>query len=143
MRIENAQKNAVFVSIHFNDSRRRGIHGFETYYHSSTSREMAEQIQSHLMTLPHAVNRGVHFASFRVLRNAKIPAVLVECGFLSNRMEGGEAQDSEYRDRLADKIAEAIVNMRYGHGTYTAPATTTVAPASSGPGLAPPKLGNH
>src|SRR5437870_8095124 len=32
--IENSQKNAIFVSIHFNDSRRRGIHGFETYYHS-------------------------------------------------------------------------------------------------------------
>ena len=31
--IENAQENAVFVSIHFNDSRRRVIHGFETYYH--------------------------------------------------------------------------------------------------------------
>src|SRR5438309_6492022 len=31
--IENAQKKSVFVSIHFNDSRRRGIHGFETYYH--------------------------------------------------------------------------------------------------------------
>src|SRR5512140_20024 len=33
--IENAQKNAIFVSIHFNDSRRRGIRGFETYYHSA------------------------------------------------------------------------------------------------------------
>ena len=28
--IENAQKNAIFVSIHFNDSRRRGVRGFET-----------------------------------------------------------------------------------------------------------------
>src|SRR6266536_4853077 len=27
--IENSQKNAIFVSIHFNDSRRRGVHGFE------------------------------------------------------------------------------------------------------------------
>src|SRR4029077_16261009 len=32
--IENSQKNAIFVSIHFNDSRQRGIRGFETYYHS-------------------------------------------------------------------------------------------------------------
>ena len=32
--IENAQKNSIFVSIHFNDSRQRGIHGFETYYNS-------------------------------------------------------------------------------------------------------------
>src|SRR5436309_9219831 len=32
--VENKQKNAVFVSIHFNDSRRRKTRGFETYYHS-------------------------------------------------------------------------------------------------------------
>ena len=31
--ISNRQSNAVFVSVHFNDSGRRGIRGFETYYH--------------------------------------------------------------------------------------------------------------
>src|SRR5437867_2937565 len=36
--IENSQKKAIFVSIHFNDSRRRGVHGFETYYHSASAR---------------------------------------------------------------------------------------------------------
>src|SRR5207302_7321954 len=103
--IENSQKNSIFVSIHFNDSRRRGIHGFETYYHSGNSIDLATRIQSKLMTIPHSANRGVHHANFRVLRLAKYPAVLVECGFLSNRLEGGEARDSEYRDALADKIA--------------------------------------
>ena len=39
--IENSQKNAIFVSIHFNDSRRRGIHGFETYYHSPAAYDLA------------------------------------------------------------------------------------------------------
>ncbi|HEX4639343.1 MAG TPA: N-acetylmuramoyl-L-alanine amidase [Chthoniobacterales bacterium] len=112
--IENAQKNSVFVSIHFNDSRRRGIRGFETYYHSANSVALANRIQSHLMTMPRSANRGVHHANFRVLRLAKYPAVLVECGFLSNRFEGGEAQDSEYREQLADKIAAALVEQRHG-----------------------------
>src|ERR1700738_5250604 len=116
--IENAQKNSVFVSIHFNDSRRRGIHGFETYYHSADSAELAQRIQSKLMTIPHSANRRVHTANFRVLRLARYPAVLVECGFLSNRLEGGEARDSEYREALADRIAEAIVEQRYGAGVY-------------------------
>src|SRR5258705_13510443 len=66
--IENSQKNAIFVSIHFNDSRRRGIHGYETYYHSPNARELADRIQQKLMTIPHSANRGVHFANFRVLR---------------------------------------------------------------------------
>src|SRR6266513_87362 len=72
--IENSKKNSVFVSIHFNDSRRRGVHGFETYYHSPNSSELAERIQSKLMTIPNSMNRGVHFANFRVLRLATYPA---------------------------------------------------------------------
>ena len=57
--IENSQKNSIFVSIHFNDSRRRGIHGYETYYNSPQARGLAERIQGKLMTIPHSANRGV------------------------------------------------------------------------------------
>ncbi len=119
--IENSQKNAIFVSIHFNDSRQRGIHGFETYYHSGASFDIASLIQQKLMTIPHSANRGIHMANFRVLRNATCPAVLVECGYLSNRNEGGQARDWEYRELLADRIAEAIVEQRYGAGVYRSP----------------------
>ena len=140
--IENAQKNSIFVSIHFNDSRRRGIRGFETYYHSANSSDLAHRIQSKLMTIPHSANRGVHTANFRVLRLAKYPAVLVECGFLSNRKEGGQARDDEYRELLADKIAEAIVEQRYGEGVYRVQAQAYVPPPGQGqrPGLAPETL---
>src|SRR5213596_1585372 len=62
--IENAQKNAIFVSIHFNDSRRRGVHGVETYYHSGASFDLASQIQGKLMTIPNSANGGVHTANF-------------------------------------------------------------------------------
>ena len=116
--IENAQKNAIFVSIHFNDSRRRGVRGFETYYHSGASFDLANGIQAKLMTIPNSKNGGVHTANFRVLRLASCPAVLVECGYLSNRSEGNQARDSEYRELLADRIAEAIVEQRYGAGVY-------------------------
>src|SRR5215471_4679417 len=111
--IENGQKNSIFVSVHFNDSRRRGIRGFETYYHSPNSFALAQRIQANLLTIPNSANRGVHTANFRVLRKAKFPAVLVECGFLSNRFEGGEARDFEYREELASRIATAIVEQRY------------------------------
>ncbi len=137
--IENAEKNCIFVSIHFNDSRRRGIHGFETYYHSPNAAELANRIQAKLMTIPRSANRGVHTANFRVLRLAIYPAVLVECGFLSNRREGGEARDSEYRELLADRIAEAIVEQRYGPGVYHAStqASAQLQTPNEGPSLAP------
>lgn len=143
VRMENAQKNAIFVSIHFNDSRKRGIHGFETYYHAANSRELADRIQTKLLTIPHSMNRGVHGGSnLRVLRLANYPAVLVECGFLSNRAEGDNARNSDYRDLLADRIAEAIVEVRYGSGVYHAPPppAAPIAPAPTGPGLAPSSL---
>ena len=161
--IENATPNSIFVSIHFNDSRRRGVKGFETYYHSPYAADLAQNIQSRLCSLKGAVNRGVHTADFRVVRKALYPAVLVECGYLSNRSEGREARNGEYRELLAEKIAQAIVEQRYGVGAYHAPAPAVVsqesqpppppqqqqkrkpvlAPPGEGPGLAPPTLSGH
>ena len=138
--IENAQKKAIFVSIHFNDARRRGIRGFETYYHSGVSLELANRVQSKLMTIPRSANRGVHSANFRVLRLATCPAILVECGFLSNRAEGHEARDWEYRELLADRIAEAIVEQRYGPGVYQGSGQVAAQsqPANTGAGTGSP-----
>lgn len=116
--MENKQKNAIFVSIHFNDSRKRGTRGFETYYHSGASVDLANGIQQKLMTIPNSANGGIHTANFRVLKLANCPAVLVECGYLSNRSEGNQARDWEYRELLADRIAEAIVEQRFGPGVY-------------------------
>jgi N-acetylmuramoyl-L-alanine amidase len=138
--IENKQKNAVFVSIHFNDSRKRRAHGFETYYHSGASFDLATGIQQKLMSIPNSANGGIHTANFRVLRLASCPAVLVECGYLSNRSEGNQARDSEYRELLADRIAEAIVEQRYGSGVYrsspqiAAQLRSPAEPASLAPG---------
>jgi N-acetylmuramoyl-L-alanine amidase len=145
--IENSQKDAIFVSIHFNDSRRRGIRGFETYYHSGASFDLASRIQQKLMTIPHSADRGIHTANFRVLRNATCPAVLVECGYLSNRNEGGQARDWEYRELLADRIAEAIVEQRFGAGVYkgspqlAAQSEQQTEPSSGSTGPAP--AGEH
>jgi len=121
VRIGNRQSNSIFVSIHFNDARRRGIHGYETYYASPYARGLAQRIQQKLLTMPRANNRGVRTGNFRVIRNAVYPSVLIECGFLSNRGEGGRAGSPGYRDLLADKICEAIVEERYGPGVYNAP----------------------
>lgn len=137
--IGNAQKNSVFVSIHFNDSGRRGIRGFETYYSSPYAQTLAQRIQRKLLTMPGAANRGVRAARFRVLRNAVYPSVLVECGFLSNRGEGGRAGSSYYRDMLADKISEAIVEERFGAGVYNAPARAANSTPPSDGALAPPE----
>src|SRR5439155_5361372 len=130
--IGNATPKSIFVSIHFNDARVRRVNGFETYYDSPYAYNLAFAIERNLLTIRGTVNRGVHPARFRVLRNSIYPAVLVECGFLSNRSEGRETRSEGYRELLADKIAEAIVDYRYGAGTYRQP------PSQPAPTPAPP-----
>jgi hypothetical protein len=104
---------------------------------------LASRIQQKLMTIPNSANGGIHTANFRVLRLANCPAVLVECGYLSNRSEGNQARDWEYRELLADRIAEAIVEQRYGAGVYrpspqiTAQIPPQSEPTAGGTGLAP------
>lgn len=112
--ISNRQNNAIFVSIHFNDSSRRRINGAETYYNSPVSRGLASRICGSLAAL--TPNRGMHQANFRVLRLNTYPAVLVECGFLSNGHEANRAKSSVYRQKLADQIFKAIVEERRGGG---------------------------
>lgn len=110
--IGNAQPNSIFVSIHFNDSRRRAIRGVETYYASPYARELARRIQGKLTSLPGTRGRGVMTANFRVVRNAVYPSVLVECGYLSNRSEARRVSGTGYREMVAEKIAEAIIEQR-------------------------------
>src|SRR3954454_1835496 len=141
--MENKENNAVFVSIHFNDSPKRRTRGIETYYHSAASVDLADRMQQKLMGIPNSANGGVHTANFRVLRLANCPAALVECGYLSNRSEGNQARDSEYRELLADRIAEAILEERYGADAYrfspqiAAQLKPQTEPASSGTNVAP------
>lgn len=110
--ISNSQRNSIFVSIHFNDSPKRQIRGVETYYNSPAARPIADKIQQSLAFL--SEDRGVHHANYRVLRKNRYPAVLVECGFLSNRSEGSRCATSIYREALAGRISEAITEQRFG-----------------------------
>jgi N-acetylmuramoyl-L-alanine amidase len=108
--ISNRQTNAIFVSIHFNDSRKRRISGVDTYYNSSAAEPLAAKIEHNLSTI--ASPRGIHTANYRVLRRNKYPAVLVECGFLSNGHDAGEARTSAYREKIAAEIAAAVIAQR-------------------------------
>ena len=61
-----------------------------------------------------AENRGIKQRGYYVLRNCRVPAVLVECGFLTNRQDGRLALDARYRDRLASEIAKGVIAARRG-----------------------------
>jgi N-acetylmuramoyl-L-alanine amidase len=110
--VANAQRRAIFVSIHFNSARRRGANGIETFYASGRAKKLASLIQRYAMKTTSGENRGIKKARYYVLRNSRIPAVLIECGFLTNPQDAKRASRSEYRDQLARQIARAIVAYR-------------------------------
>lgn len=106
--ISNRQWNAIFVSVHYNDSPRSAPNGTETYYFNSRSYPLAANIQRELSRFSN--NRGVKRARFHVLRNNAKPAALVECGFLSSPYEARKILSAGYRQRIADAIVRGVAN---------------------------------
>jgi N-acetylmuramoyl-L-alanine amidase len=108
--IANSYRNAVFVCIHFNAAPRGGANGIETYFYSRESLPLASAIHYYVSRGAPSPNRGIRRRGYYVLRKTGIPAVLVECGFLTNPTESQYAQTISYRQQLAEEIARGICN---------------------------------
>ncbi len=138
-RIANATKESIFVSIHFNATDANpSAQGFEIF--SLTPRGAPSTADDALalrfmnmqagsavdapslalsMSVFHSVvghfsevDRGIKRARFAVLRLTKIPAILVEGGFLTERGESRLIAKSTWRAQLAQSIATGIVNYK-------------------------------
>lgn len=138
-RIANATKDSIFVSLHFNATDRDpSASGFEIY--SLTPRGAPSTYEDSLTfaainvqngtgsdvasiglaaSIYHSVvghftefDRGMKRARFAVLRLTKIPAVLMEGGFLTERGESRLIASPEWRKKLADAICTGIDNYR-------------------------------
>ena len=77
------------------------------------SRELATTVQAEISRsilgrVKHPQNRGVKTAGFHVLLGAKMPAVLVEVGFVSNREEARQLRSASHREKLAAAIADGV-----------------------------------
>ncbi len=109
VQIANSQRDAEFVSIHFNSATRSGANGIETYYYRSDSARLAASIHRQVVGGTTTDNRGIRRRGFYVIRRTTIPSVLVECGFLTNPAEAQLALQSSYRERLAQRIVDGIM----------------------------------
>lgn len=111
--IEEAQAD-MLVSIHQNSYHSPSVHGAQVFYYdkSEKGRTLAEIVQSSLVTNLSSDGKGrVAKANdnYYILLNVKCPAVIVECGFLSNREEARKLSEEEYQNRVAKAIAEGII----------------------------------
>ena len=103
--IANSYPNAIFVCIHFNSAKRMGAEGIETYFYGRDSLPLASAVHYFVAGGAPSPNRGVRRRGYYVLRKTKVPAVLVECGFLTNPTEGEYAQTEFVRGILSLRLA--------------------------------------
>jgi N-acetylmuramoyl-L-alanine amidase len=113
--VSNSYRGSIFVSIHFN-SASTNAKGVETFYHSSNrdSYVLARLVQSAVVYKSSTTDRGVKFRALHVLRYNERPAILVECGFITNSSEMRQCLSPSYRQRVAEGIAMGILRYQQG-----------------------------
>lgn len=121
-RFELMRKNpdAIFISVHQNKFEDSSQHGTQVFYsgNDERSKELAEAIQTSVtLTLQRKNDRVVKKSGSGIylLYHAKIPAVLVECGFISNSDEEKKLKDESYRMKLAILIADGLLKYLSNH----------------------------
>lgn len=112
--ISNGQRNAIFVSIHYNWAKRSKARGIETFFYGGKSSRLAANIQKETIRAYRTENRGIKYRGFYVLKNNRRPAVLCELGFVSNPSENNTVQSSFTRQRLAKAIVDGILAEKAG-----------------------------
>lgn len=110
--IGNRYKNAIFVSLHFNYTYKPDVKGLETFYFSREGQSLAQYVQESMVKRTRTTDRDAKFARYYVIRNSKIPAILVEGGFVSNEADRERMKSGNYREAIARAIAEGILRYR-------------------------------
>lgn len=112
----NRLNGALFVSVHFNAAENIKAKGVEVYYCDTdanehrvqSSQRLAKVILDKVIANTEAVSRGVKTANFRVIKKTHMPAVLVECGFLTHPEERARCKDPIYLNAIAWGIARGV-----------------------------------
>jgi len=99
----------VFLSIHLNEHAEPTAEGSSTYYFggSPAGEALADQIQDHLVRLGLRDCRS-HARSYAILRETRMPAVLIEPVFITNPDEAKRLEDHEFLSNIADAIAAGV-----------------------------------
>lgn len=100
----------ALISIHVNAHDLDAVVGTETYYHSNhpRSEHLAQEVQDRLVEGLGSRDRGIRHESFSILRGAHMPAVLVECLYLSSPLEEERLLDPGVRRTIARAILRAL-----------------------------------
>ncbi|MBE6823327.1 MAG: N-acetylmuramoyl-L-alanine amidase [Ruminococcaceae bacterium] len=125
LKLLESQGDCIFISVHQNYFEQSQYYGTQVFYSTKNpaSKEIAESIKSRVVSLLQPENKRETKPADRsiyLLWNAKVPAVLVECGFLSNPPEAAKLKDPAYQQKMAFAIycgMQDYIHETYGSGT--------------------------
>jgi N-acetylmuramoyl-L-alanine amidase len=150
--IANSRSADLFVSLHFNATTNNpnAILGPETYcitpvgaassnaqgevgnygptpanHFGNKSLLLAYQVEKSLVQNLGAEDRGVRRARFAVLRDATMPAILIEGGYMTSPVEGKKIYDAAYRKQMAAAIVKGILAYQKLNAPATLPKVTS------------------
>ncbi|MDQ5983641.1 MAG: Germination-specific N-acetylmuramoyl-L-alanine amidase [Eubacteriales bacterium SKADARSKE-1] len=117
LNIINSNPNNILISIHQNKFTEKQYCGTQIFYSKNhpASKELAESIKLSFSELIQPENKRETKPADKniyILHNSKIPAVIVECGFISNDSELEKLTNEEYRKKLAFSIYCGILNCK-------------------------------
>ncbi|MCM1173386.1 MAG: N-acetylmuramoyl-L-alanine amidase CwlD [Clostridium sp.] len=112
MEITNSARANLLVSVHQNSFTDPKVKGAQVFYYknSKESEDIAVTVQAELVSSLDKDNKRKAKANndYYVLRKSTCPAIIVECGFLSNSEEEAKLISEEYQQDVAEAIAEGI-----------------------------------
>lgn len=111
---ENADRHAGEPDLDPDDPVAAILNDLEHAEALRSSSRLAHEVHGRLVAAAGAEDRGVKQAPFYVLAGARMPAVLVEVGFISHAAEAEQLGRREHQDRLAAAIAEGVAAFRSG-----------------------------
>ena len=112
VKIANSYENALLVSIHMNSFQDSRYKGLQVYYvNTDSAYRLAGSIQSEVKRLLQNDNKRQikNGNELYLLENSENPAVLIECGFISNEEECKKLSQKEYQKELCFSILCGII----------------------------------
>lgn len=128
-KIANEWEADAFISTHYNSAKNERANGIEVFYYSSDqdkersakSQGLAKTVLDQLVEQLEVKSRGVKKEDFAVIRETKMPAILIEGGFLTNPDERKKLLTYRYIEQLAWAVANGVDEYINKHSTQILP----------------------
>lgn len=104
----NAANAHIFISLHANSAVRSSGRGTEVFYFSDFAYDLAVRSAANIASAMGTTPRGAKFGLYYVTRNAQVPSILCEVGFMSNESDYYKMLSEDYQQAVGQAIANAV-----------------------------------